>query len=230
MNDKPQADNVENMADKMDAKKMDDSQFEAPQGDNTGDKAVNEAAGATDATPEDALKQATAEPKKDEIDFKDKYIRLMADMENLRKRTARDVEDARRFAVSAFARDMLDVADNLDRALAVVEKDTVENEQVKNMLSGVEMVNQQLGGVFKQFKIEKTQPELGEKLNPELHQVMFEVETTEYQHGHIAQVMQPGYTIAGRLLRPALVGTAKNANKQDSQGGDAAASDKQKQA
>ncbi|MBA44528.1 MAG: nucleotide exchange factor GrpE [Magnetococcales bacterium] len=221
MIDKPQADNIENLADKMD-----DSQFEAPQGDNTGPTGT----GATDATPKDALDAATVEPKKDEIDFKDKYIRLMADMDNLRKRTARDVEDARRYAVSAFARDMLDIADNLDRALAVVEKDKVENEQVKSMLAGVEMVNEQMSRVFKQFKVEKTMPELGEKLNPELHQAMFEVESTEYQPGHIAQVMQPGYTIAGRLLRPAMVGTAKKVANTDTQGGDDAASDKQKQA
>lgn len=227
MTENPKADN------------LDDSMFEAPQGDQTGTE-TPEGVGAADATPEDALKGAQDElkmaepkkdePQKDEIDFKDKYIRLMADMDNLRKRTARDVEDARRFAVSAFARDMLDIADNLDRALAVVEKDKVENEQVKSMLSGVEMVNDQMSRVFKQFKIEKTLPELGEKLNPELHQAMFEVETSDYQPGHIAQVMQPGYTIAGRLLRPAMVGTAKKVANPDAQGGDDAASDKQKQA
>ena len=213
MTDKPQTDNLEQFE-----QQMEDSQFEAPQGDMT------------DATPEDALNAATAEPKKDEIDFKDKYIRLMADMENLRKRTARDVEDARRFAVTSFARDLLDVADNLGRALASVDKETVESEQVKNMLAGVEMVNQQLSGVFKQFKIEQTNPQLGDKLNPELHQVMFELETNDYAPGHVAQVMQPGYTIAGRLLRPAMVGTAKKVANTDAQGGDDAAGDQQKQA
>lgn len=177
---------------------LDDAAFEAPQGNFTGDAAAQ-------AEPQ------KDEPQKDEVDLKDKYIRLMADMENLRKRTARDVEDARRFAVTAFARDMLDVADNLERALAAVEKDKVENEHIKNMLAGVEMVNQQLGNVFKQFKIEKNTPQAGEKFNPELHQAMFEVETNTHPHGHIAQVMQAGYTIAGRLLRPALVGTAKKA-------------------
>jgi len=172
----------------------DDAAFEAPQGN---------------ATP--LPEGGTPAPKVDEVDFKDKYLRLMADMENLRKRTARDVEDARRFAVTAFARDMLDVADNLERALAAVQKDKIENEHIKNMLSGVEMVSQQLENVFKQFKIEKTNPQVGEKFNPELHQAMFEVETNTHPHGHIAQVMQAGYTIAGRLLRPAMVGTAKQA-------------------
>lgn len=189
----------ENQTPEMD--NMDDSAFEPPMGDATGSAADHESA------PQAGV-EAEA-PKKDEVDFKDKYIRLMAEMENLRKRTARDVEDARRFAVSAFARDMLDIADNLERALAVVNKDDVENEHVKNMLAGVEMVSQQLGGIFKQFKIEKTEPALGEKLNPELHQAMFEVPTDAHPHGHVAQVMQPGYTIAGRLLRPAMVGTAK---------------------
>ena len=98
------------------------------------------------------------------------------------------------------------------------------------MLAGVEMVNQQLSGVFKQFKIEQTNPQLGEKLNPELHQVMFELETNDYAPGHVAQVMQPGYTIAGRLLRPAMVGTAKKVATTDAQGGDDAAGDQQKQA
>ena len=143
-------------------------------------------------------------------DFKEKYMRTMAEMENLRKRSARDVEDTRQFAVSGFAREMLDVADNLERALSVIDKEKAKNDpQLKTLIEGVEMVYSQLESAFAKFKIVKFCPNLGEKFNPEHHQAMFEVPTTEYPAGVVAQVMQSGYVIAGRLLRPAMVGTAK---------------------
>lgn len=146
----------------------------------------------------------------DATDFKEKYVRAVAEMENLRKRMARDVEDTRQYAVTGFAREMLDVADNLERALDAIDKDKAEQDpQLKNLVEGVEMVHGQLQRAFNKFKIEKTSPEPGEKFNPELHQAMFEVPTADHPAGTVAQVMQPGYVIAGRLLRPAMVGTAK---------------------
>ncbi len=165
------------------------------------------------------------------VDFKDKYIRLMADMENLRKRTTRDMEDSRRFAVSAFAREMLDVADNLERALDAIDKEEAnKNEHLKNLLDGVNMVGNQLERIFGQFKIEKTMPKEGEKFNADFHQAMFEVPTNDYPAGTIAKVMQPGYMIAGRLLRPALVGTAKKIEEQPVDAPDNATTEQQKQA
>ena len=158
----------------------------------------------------------TAEAAEPAIDFKDKYIRAMAEMENLRKRATRDVEDARRFAVTGFARELLDVADNLERALNSINKDE-DGGQLKTLCEGIEMVQNQLQQVFGKFKIEQTNPELGEKFNPELHQAMFEMPTEEYPVGTVAQVMQPGYVIAGRLLRPAMVGTAKAMAPQEKQ-------------
>lgn len=143
-------------------------------------------------------------------DFREKYVRAVAETENLRKRMNRDVEDTRQYAVTGFAREMLDVADNLERALAAIDKDKVDADpQLKNLVEGVEMVHGQLQRTFGKFKIEKTTPEPGEKFNPELHQAMFEVPTADQPPGTVAQVMQPGYVIAGRLLRPAMVGTAK---------------------
>lgn len=153
----------------------------------------------------------------DVIDFKDKYIRAMAEMENLRKRLARDVEDARRFAVTGFAREMLDVSDNLDRALAATPDADTATDQIKSLQEGVSMVQQHLQRVLTQFKIEKTHPQPGDRFDPERHQAMFEVPTDKHPAGVVVEVMQPGYVIAGRLLRPALVGTAKPLVKEEPQ-------------
>ena len=164
------------------------------------------------ASPNDGPEEVKAETP----DFREKYVRAMAEMENLRKRMAREVEDARRYGVTGFAREMLDVADNLERATAAIDKEKLERDtHLKTLAEGVEMVQGQLQRAFSKFKIEKTSPEPGEKFNPELHQAMFEVPTTDYPAGTVAQVMQPGYVIAGRLLRPAMVGTAKPPPKSD---------------
>lgn len=167
---------------------------------------------------EGAEKAAEKPKKEEEPDFKDKYIRAVAEMENLRKRLSRDVEDARQYAVTGFAREMLDVSDNLERALAAIDQEkAAQDPQLKNLIEGVEMVHGQLQRTFGKFKIEKTSPKPGEKFNPELHQAMFEMPTTDYPQGTVAQVMQPGYVIAGRLLRPAMVGTAKPPEKENEQ-------------
>lgn len=170
-------------------------------------------------SPEEGVEGAKKSPEQDDTpDFKDKYIRAMAEMENLRKRLSRDVEDARQYAVTGFAREMLDVSDNLERALAAIDQEkAAQDPQLKNLIDGVEMVHGQLQRTFGKFKIEKTSPKLGEKFNPELHQAMFEMPTTDYPQGTVAQVMQPGYVIAGRLLRPAMVGTAKPPGKENEQ-------------
>ena len=163
----------------------------------------------------DGTDEKAAQPPKEQVpDFRDKYVRAMAEMENLRKRMARESEDARRYAVTGFAREMLDVADNLERATAAIDKEKLETDtHLKTLAEGVEMVQGQIERAFKKFQIEKTNPKPGEKFNPDLHQAMFEVPTDEHPTGTVAQVMQPGYVIAGRLLRPAMVGTAKPPQK-----------------
>lgn len=139
--------------------------------------------------------------------LKDKLLRALAEVENIRQRATRDADEARRYAVTGFARDLLDVADNLRRALDNVPES--ENTAYKSFVDGVEMTERSLLNAFNKAKIEKVVPNKGERFDHKVHQAMFEVPTTELAPGHIAEIMQPGYVIAGRLLRPALVGVSK---------------------
>ena len=151
---------------------------------------------------------AIAEAQKQAADWKDKYLRAMADAENTRKRAQREVEDAHKYAVANFARDMLDVQDNLERALDAMSK--VDADTINPLKEGVDMVANQLKGVFARFQIERVKT-IGEKFNPDHHQAMFEAPTADHEPGTVTQEIQAGYTLAGRLLRPALVGVAKKA-------------------
>lgn len=166
------------------------------------------------AAPEEMVEPTLVEepaPTAEEVaELKDRVLRTLADMENLRGRTAREVEDARKYAVAGFARSLLDVADNLSRALAAVP--VAEREQsdfLKNLVQGVEMTERTLHGVLERHQVRKVTPERGERFDHNRHQAMFELPTDELPPGTVAEVMQPGYVIAERLLRPALVGVAK---------------------
>ncbi|MFT7144053.1 MAG: molecular chaperone GrpE [Alphaproteobacteria bacterium] len=139
-------------------------------------------------------------------EWKDKSYRLAAEMENLKKRSDKEILDARKYGVTSFARELLDVQDNLERALTVLEGADVEVEKLAPMIEGVEMVKGQLVKAFDRVNIKRIECE-GEKLNPELHQAVMQVPSEEAA-GTVVQEIQPGYTISDRLLRPAMVGVA----------------------
>lgn len=141
---------------------------------------------------------------------KDQLLRTLADMENLRKRTQREVEDARRYAVTGFARDLLEVADNLRRAAATIPDDVrVTEGWAQNLATGIDMTERSLLATFGKHRIERVSPQRGEKFDHQRHQAMFEVPTAELAPGTVAEVVNDGYVIADRLLRPAMVGVAK---------------------
>ena len=168
------------------------------------DDASRAAAGADGAE----APQPTAEEQVAEM--KDRLLRTLAEMENLRGRTAREVEDTRKYAVTGFARDVLEVADNLGRALASVPQEAREtDEAVKNLMLGVEMTQRSLLTALEKHKVRRVAPQKGDRFDPNLHQAMFEVPTDQHAPGTVAEVMQDGYVIADRLLRPALVAVAK---------------------
>jgi molecular chaperone GrpE len=147
-------------------------------------------------------------------EYKDKLLRVLAEMENLRRRTAREIVDARAYAISAFARDILAVADNMERALQALDAELRENADagVKALLDGVELTERELLKVLEKHGVKKFDP-LGEKFDPNLHQAMFEMPDPSRPAGTVAQVMQPGYTIGDRVLRPAMVAIAKGGPK-----------------
>jgi molecular chaperone GrpE len=147
-------------------------------------------------------------------EYKDKLLRVLAEMENLRRRTEREIADTRAYGISAFARDILAVADNMDRALQALDAEIRENADagVKALLDGVELTERELHKVLEKHGVKKLEP-LGEKFDPNLHQAMFELQDPSRPAGTVAQVMQPGYMIGERILRPALVAVAKGGPK-----------------
>jgi molecular chaperone GrpE len=143
-------------------------------------------------------------------DTKERLLRALAETENLRRRSFRDLEEAHKYAITGFARELLEVADNLNRALdAVPPRARDEIDFVKNLADGVAMTEKALLACFERHNIAKVIPEIGERFDHNRHQAMFEVVTGDQAPGTVAQVLQPGYTLAERLLRPALVGVAK---------------------
>jgi molecular chaperone GrpE len=173
--------------------------------DETTDLPDQEAAAET--TPL-SLEDQLAEKHAEITALNDKILRLAAEMENVRRRLEKEKQDASIFAVSNFARDMLSVADNLRRALAVVPETARTDAALNTVITGVEMTERELNQVFGRFGIKRMEPE-GQKLDPNQHQAMGEMESDTAEPGTISFVMQDGYMLKERLLRPAMVMVAK---------------------
>ncbi len=147
-------------------------------------------------------------------DLKDRLLRTLAEMENLRRRTEKEVKDARDYAVSGFARDLLSVADNFDRALAAVPAELRESgvAGASALIEGVELTGRELLKTMEKHGVRKLSPQ-GERFDPNLHQAMFEIPNADVPAGTVLQVLQDGFAIGGRVLRPALVGVSKGGPK-----------------
>lgn len=169
------------------------------------DAAATEAPATTAAADPEQVAKLEAEVAR----LKDQLLRTAADAENTRRRAQRDREDATKYAVSSFAKELLAVADNLRRALdAVPAEGREQDEMLKSLAVGVEATERQLLSAFDRAGIKRLEP-VGEAFDPNYHQVMFEIENTGKAAGTVVQVLQAGYTLNGRLLREAMVGVAK---------------------
>jgi len=142
-------------------------------------------------------------------DAKDKLLRALAETENQRRRAQREREDASKYAAASFAKDLLDVADNFRRALASLDPNSLQDEKAKALIEGVAATERALLAAFERHGIKRIEPEIGERFDPNLHEAMFEVPDTGKPGGSIVQVVQAGYRMHDRLLRPAMVGVAK---------------------
>jgi molecular chaperone GrpE len=151
-----------------------------------------------------------AEAKREAAEFKDKLLRTLAEMENLRKRTEREVLDARLYGIAGFARDVLAVADNMHRALDAIGLELRESTdaKVKALIEGVELTERELLKILEKNGVKKFSPQ-GEKFDPNVHQAMYEVPTSDLPPGQVAEVIQAGYMIGDRVLRPAMVAVSK---------------------
>lgn len=152
--------------------------------------------------------------QKEAAEARDRMLRTLAEMENLRKRTTKEVADARLYGITGFARDVLDIADNLQRALDAVpaEARAAADPGLTSLIEGVELTERSLLNALEKHGVKKFDP-MGEKFDPNFQQAMFEVPDPSVPSGTVVQVMQAGYTIGERVLRPALVGVAKGGAK-----------------
>lgn len=147
-------------------------------------------------------------------ELRDKMLRTLAEMENLRKRTTREVADARAYGITGFARDVLDIADNLQRALDAVPAETRElaDPMLKALIEGVELTERSLLNTLEKNGVKKFDPS-GERFDPNFQQAMYEVPDPSVPPGTVVQVVQAGYMIGERVLRPALVAVSKGGTR-----------------
>jgi molecular chaperone GrpE len=175
------------------------------------------------AAPQPTAAQAEPAPstalERELADMKDRLLRTLAEMENLRRRTEREVADARMYGISAFARDILNVADNMHRALHALDEELRARADgaVKALLDGVELTERELMNVLEKHGVTRIEP-LGQKFDPHRDQAMYEVEDTSVPAGTVVSVVQAGYLIGERVLRPALVAVSKGGAKAPPQG------------
>ncbi|WP_405048114.1 nucleotide exchange factor GrpE [Flexibacterium corallicola] len=161
-----------------------------------------------------AFEDASETLRTENAEMKERVLRVMAEMENLRRRTEKEIRDAKTYAVSSFARDMLVVNDNLGRAIDALpeEERSVEGSNLKVLVDGVEMVEREMLNQLEKHGVKRLSPE-GDKFDPHFHQAMFEVPNPEVPNNTVVQVVQAGYVIGERVLRPAMVGVAKGGPK-----------------
>ncbi|WP_308911007.1 nucleotide exchange factor GrpE [Pseudokordiimonas caeni] len=160
--------------------------------------------GAEDGPSEDEL---INQLQADLNEVKDRLLRTMAESENIRRRAEKDKADASAYAVTSFARDLLNVSDNLRRALSGLPESL--DEAVKPVIEGVQMTERELINIFERHGIREVTPAVGDRFDPQQHQAMFEVPTAEHAPGSVVQLIAGGYMIKDRLLRPAMVGVSR---------------------
>ena len=182
--------------------------------------AVNEAVAETLSAAPEAEAPAAPDPLESLMaehgDLKDKYLRLAAEMDNLRRRTEREIKDTKAYAIAGFARDMLGVSDNLRRALDAVpaEARAAAESGLMALVEGVEMTERAMLATLERHGVRKLEP-AGQKFDPHFHQAMFEVPNADIPSNIVIQVVQDGYVIGDRVLRPAMVGVSKGGPKAD---------------
>ncbi len=201
----------------MNGAEMNDPMANKPAAEHEAQNISSPGAAQNGEQPHDAAgADAVAALEAEKLELKDKLLRTLADMENLRRRTEREVQDAKAYAVTGFARDLLGVADNLRRALESLGATAQDgmDATTKLMVEGVELTERELVKTLDKHGVKKLDP-LGQKFDPNMHQAMFEAPDPTHPKGHVVAVVQTGYAISGRVLRPALVGVSSGAARAE---------------
>ncbi|MDG2187345.1 MAG: nucleotide exchange factor GrpE [Hyphomicrobiales bacterium] len=177
--------------------------------DNEDESAIN-----LDKNDEGHTKEISLQEQLDEAN--DRVLRMAAEMENLRKRSFREKEDAIKYSTTKFSRDIITVADDLERALeSTKDADLQQDQNTKNLIEGIEITMKSLKQILNRNGIERFDP-LGEKFDPTQHEAMFEIPDKEKENGIIVHLVEPGYRISDRILRPARVGVSKSNTQKNS--------------
>jgi molecular chaperone GrpE len=163
-------------------------------------------------TAEPSAEDSVAALEAELAEQKDQLLRALAETENVRRRAQREREDAVKYAVAGFAKELLSVADNLRRALDSLPESEVKDERMRGLVTGVEATERELLSVFERHGLRRIDPD-GERFDHNLHQAIFEAERPGKPGGIVIEVLQPGYVLHDRLLRPAMVGVAKQTPK-----------------
>ena len=180
--------------------------------DGISDAAINTDEISGFANPLEALAAENSRQEDEIKELNDKLLRSAAEMENLRRRTQKDVADARAYSISGFARDLLGVSDNLRRALDHIPAEAREQPDLKTLAEGVELTERELLNSLEKNGVKKLDPK-GVKFDPNFHQAMFEVQNPDVPNNSVTEVIQVGFVIGDRVLRPAMVGVAKGGPK-----------------
>ena len=160
--------------------------------------------------PEDLIEKLNEEI----TDLKDQRLRAIAELENFRKRAEKDQSDALKYGISNFAKEIINIRDNIERAQSSISEEAKNNEAIKSVIEGIDLIAQSVVSTFEKIGIKKIES-LNEKFDHNLHQAMMEIENDDLEPGTIVQELIPGYTLHDRLLRPAMVGVSKKTKKND---------------
>ena len=161
-------------------------------------------------SPEDLIEKLNEEI----TDLKDQRLRAIAELENFRKRAEKDQSDALKYGISNFAKEIINIRDNIERAQSSISDEAKNNEAIKSVIEGIDLIAQSVVSTFEKIGIKKIDS-LNEKFDHNLHQAMMEIENDELDPGTIVQELIPGYTLHDRLLRPAMVGVSKKPKKNE---------------
>jgi molecular chaperone GrpE len=161
-------------------------------------------------SPEDFIEKLNEEI----TSLKDQRLRAIAELENFRKRAEKDQSDALKYGISNFAKEIINIRDNIERAQSSISDEAKNNEAIKSVIEGIDLIVQSVVSTFEKIGIKKIDS-LNEKFDHNLHQAMMEIENDELDPGTIVQELIPGYTLHDRLLRPAMVGVSKKSKKNE---------------
>ena len=163
-----------------------------------------------EVSPEDLIEKLNEEIS----GLKDQRLRAIAELENFRKRAEKDQSDALKYGISNFAKEIVNIRDNIERAQSSISEEAKNNEAIKSVIEGIDLIAQSVVSTFEKIGIKKIES-LNEKFDHNLHQAMMEIEDDDLEPGTIVQELIPGYTLHDRLLRPAMVGVSKKTKKND---------------